>query len=152
MSVEVSLIDIICPCPPQPALGILGCEAVHLMAVQLNLYLCQIHTTPKYITCRSPWADLKLFRYIIPRCPPLSIAMPFFEKAQYFSIHGGEMNDVRGNYTRNETRTAANNNGSYNQYNASTVAMGNREVQTAAMGVYFVSTCNALLIICRDQS
>jgi hypothetical protein len=61
--------------------------------------------------------------------------MPFFEKAQYFSIHGGEMNDVRGNYTRNETRTAANNNGSYNQYNASTVAMGNREVQTAAMGV-----------------
>ena len=56
------------------------------------------------------------------------------------------MNDVKGNYTRNETRSAADNADSNNQYFASTVAMRNTESRTAAIGVYFVSTCNALLI------
>lgn len=75
--------------------------------------------------------------------------MTFFENAQHFAIHGAEMNDVKGNYTRNETRTAANNVDSHNQYNASMVAMGNMEARTATVGVYFVSACNALLIMRR---
>lgn len=57
------------------------------------------------------------------------------------------MNDVKGNYTRNETRTAASNTDMYNQYFASTVAKGNTEARTATMGVYFVSACNAPLIM-----
>lgn len=53
------------------------------------------------------------------------------------------MNDVQGNYTRNETSTTTNNSDMNNHYVASTVAKNNTETSNATIGTYPVNSPNA---------
>ncbi|KAF8345400.1 hypothetical protein F5887DRAFT_917380 [Amanita rubescens] len=60
--------------------------------------------------------------------------MPFFTGASNFSMNNVEMNDVQGNYTRNETKNVTNNSDMNNHYSGSTVSKNNTETMNNTIG------------------
>jgi len=69
--------------------------------------------------------------------------MPFFTGASNFTMSNVEMNDVQGNYTRNETKNVTNNSDMNNHYVASTVSKNNTETLNNTIGMYSVNSRNA---------
>ena len=64
--------------------------------------------------------------------------MPFFEGANNFTLRDNKMNDVKGDYTVNETSNVTNSNDDCNnRYLFSDVSKGNKETRTTFIGVYF---------------
>jgi hypothetical protein len=61
--------------------------------------------------------------------------MPFFENATGFTISGGEMNDVKGDYNKNVTNNTTTNKGSGNITIGSNVSQGNTKKQSATTGM-----------------
>ena len=73
--------------------------------------------------------------------------MPFFENASGFTITGAEMNDVKGDYTKNITNNTTNNSDVGNIAIGSNVSKGNNTTYSVTAGMVSCIRSSSIVVL-----